>query len=176
MIRTGPVGIGRRLFASGAVFLGFSLGGSAGGGTFLVVVGEMVRGVRHGSGAGGGTAEGTSGLVTVPRDTRGDSGLSLGGVSIAGVIGEGGCSWEIQSIRGVVLGLERREASGLDIDRGAVGGVAVTVLASGGRYFSMRREPAHANMLGLCSLRKIQQACRRSKNIGSSSLSAEAPV
>jgi hypothetical protein len=44
MLRTGPVGIGRRLFASGAIFLGFSLGGSAGGGAFLVVVREMVLG------------------------------------------------------------------------------------------------------------------------------------
>jgi hypothetical protein len=76
----------------------------------------------------GGAAEGTSGDVEVPRETRGDSELSLGGVSMVGAIGEGGRSWDIRSMSGVVLGLERREASGLDIERGAVGGVAVAEL------------------------------------------------
>ena len=110
----------------GAVFLEV---GSADGGSFLEVVGE-IREVRRGAvgaatGAAGGNFVGTSGLVTVPRDTRGDSGLSLGGVSMAGAIGEGGRSWDIRSIRGVIFGLERREARGLDMERGAVGGVAV---------------------------------------------------
>jgi hypothetical protein len=115
----------------GAVFLGFSLGGSAGG-SFLEAVGEM-REVRRGSGgaatgAAGGVFIGTSGLVEVPRETSGDSEASFGGVSIVGQIGDGGRSCEMRSMRGVAFGLERREASGLDMERGAVGGVAVTEL------------------------------------------------
>jgi hypothetical protein len=58
-------------------------------------------------GAGGGATEGTSGDVEVPSETRGDSVVSFGGVSIVGAISEGSCSWEMQSMRGVVLGLER---------------------------------------------------------------------
>ena len=42
----------------------------------------------------GGVA-GTSGLVPIPNETRGDSKFSLGGVSIVGAIGDGGCSWEM---------------------------------------------------------------------------------
>ena len=61
-------------------------------------------------------ATATSGLVEVPRETRGDSRLSFGGVSIVGAIGEGGWSWEIWSMRGVGLGLESQDASGLDIE------------------------------------------------------------
>ena len=110
----------------GAVFLEV---GSADGGSFLEVVGE-IREVRRGAvgaatGAAGGNFVATSGLVTEPRETKGDSGLSLGGVSMVGAIGEGGRSWDIRSIRGVIFGLERREARGLDMERGAVGGVAV---------------------------------------------------
>ena len=71
-------------------------------------------------------ATATSGLVEVPRDTRGDSELSFGGVSITGAIGEGGRSWEIQLMRGVGLGLEIQDMSGLDIEWGAVGVVNFT--------------------------------------------------
>ena len=60
-------------------------------------------------------------LVEVPRETRGDSRLSFGGVSMAGAIGEGGWSWEIQSMSSVGLGLESRDTRVLDIERGAVG-------------------------------------------------------
>jgi hypothetical protein len=78
---------------------------------------------------GGGSLTGMSGLVQVPRDTRGESEGSFGGVSIVGAIGDGGCSWEIRSMRGVDFGLERREASGLDMDLGAVGVVGRWVSA-----------------------------------------------
>ena len=64
---------------------------------------------------------GTSGLVPVPSKTRGDSEFSVGGVSMAGVIGEGGHSWEIRLMRGIGLGLERCEVSSLDIEQGVVG-------------------------------------------------------
>ena len=61
-----------------------------------------------------------SGLVDVPNETRGDSDLSFGGVSIAGAIGEGGWSWEIRSISSVGLGLESRDTRVFDMERGAV--------------------------------------------------------
>ena len=35
----------------------------------------------------------TLGLVLVPKETKGDSGLFLGGVSIAGVMGDVGWFW-----------------------------------------------------------------------------------
>ena len=63
----------------------------------------------------------SSGLVEVPKEMRGDSDLSFGGVSMTGAIGEGGHSWEIRSMRGVGLGLEIQDVSGLDIERGVVG-------------------------------------------------------
>jgi hypothetical protein len=50
------------------------------------------------------------------------------------------------------------------------------LLDRGGRYFGMRRGPAHAYTLGLCSFRKIHRAWSRSKKIGSSSSPVEAPV
>ena len=43
-----------------------------------------------------------------------------------GAIGEGGQSWEIRLVRGVGLGLEIRDTSGLDIERGVVGVVNFT--------------------------------------------------
>ena len=48
----------------------------------------------------------TLGLVEVPREMSGDSEFSFGRVSMTGAIGEGGQSWEMQSMRGVGLGLE----------------------------------------------------------------------
>ena len=135
----GPAGIGRRALSMGEVFFIGSLVEVAFGGGFLTAVGETTRVVRRGSvgtevvGAifGGGEWVGLSaafrlpragatailGLVEVPRDTRGDSELSCGGVLIMGAIGEGGRSWEIQSMRGVGLGLEIRDVSGLDSSR-----------------------------------------------------------
>ena len=132
--------------STGDVFFAVSLVDAAFGAGFLAIVGEMTRVVRRGSlgaevvgavfGGGGertgwSTAfrlpkelEGTtaiSGLVDVPRETRGDSDLSLGGVSITGAIGEGGWSCEIRSISGVGLGLESRDARVFDMERGAVG-------------------------------------------------------
>ena len=37
----------------------------------------------------------TLGLVEVPKEMRGDSELSFGGVSMTGAIGDGGQSWEM---------------------------------------------------------------------------------
>jgi hypothetical protein len=79
---------------------------------------EAVGGAEY---EGGGSWAGTSGLVVVPSETRGESEGSLGGESMVGAMGEGGCWWDILSRRGVALGLERREARGFDIDLGAVG-------------------------------------------------------
>ena len=115
----------------GEVFFAGSLVDAAFGGGFLTIVGETTRVVQRGSvgmevvgavfGGGGERAswsaafrlpkeleEATaiSGLVDVPKETRGDSRLSFGGVSIVGAIGEGGWSWEIRSISSVGLGLE----------------------------------------------------------------------
>ena len=62
-----------------------------------------------------------SGLVDIPKETRGDSRLSFGRVSIMGAISEGGWSCEICSISGVGLGLESQDARVFDMERGAVG-------------------------------------------------------
>ena len=76
------------------------------------------------------------GLVLVPKETKGDLGLSLGGVSIAGVMGDVGQFWEIQSMSSVGFRLERQDTRGLDMKRGAVGVVSFTgvggALALGG--------------------------------------------
>jgi hypothetical protein len=94
------------------------MGASALGGVSSSGACEAVGGAEY---EGGGSLAGTSGLVEDPRDTKGESEGFFGGESIVGAMGDGGCSWEIRSISGVVLGLERREASGFDMDLGAVG-------------------------------------------------------
>ena len=58
----------------------------------------------------------TLGLVVVPKETKGDSELSLGRVLITGAIGDRGWSWEMWSMSGVGLGLERQDASSLDME------------------------------------------------------------
>ena len=131
--------------STGEVFFAGSLVDAAFGAGFLTIVGEMTRVVRRGSvgtevvGAvfgGGGERAGwsaafrlpkeldgptaISGLVDVPNETRGDSDLSFGAVSIMGAIGEGGWSCEIRSISGVGLGLESRDVRVFDMERGVV--------------------------------------------------------
>ena len=132
--------------STGEVFFAGSLVDAAFGAGFLAIVGEITRVVRRGSvgmevvGAifgGGGERAGwsaafhlpkeleeptaISGLVEVPNETRGDSDLSFGAVSIMGAIGEGGWSCKIHLISHVGLGLESRDARVFDMERGAVG-------------------------------------------------------